>query len=112
MVLKRLSYALADGDTIRAVIKGSAINNDGSGKIGFTAPSVEGQADVIADALATAGISPDEISYVETHGTATQLGDPIEVAALAQVFNTASSRPARSGSTPVQRRTRFPLTRT
>jgi acyl transferase domain-containing protein len=92
-VLKRLTDALSDGDTIRAVIKGSAINNDGSGKIGFTAPSVEGQAEVIAEAQATAGISPDAISYVEAHGTATQLGDPIEVAALAQVFNTASSRP-------------------
>src|SRR5215213_9844606 len=93
VVLKRLNDALSDGDTIRAVIKGTAINNDGSGKIGFTAPSVEGQAEVITEALATAGISPDAISYVEAHGTATQLGDPIEVAALAQVFNTASSRP-------------------
>lgn len=93
VVLKRLTDALADGDTIRAVIKGTAVNNDGSGKIGFTAPSVEGQAEVIADAQAMAGISPDAISYVETHGTATQLGDPIEVAALVQVFNTASSRP-------------------
>lgn len=93
VVLKRLTDALSDGDTIRAVIKGTAINNDGSAKIGFTAPSVEGQAEVIAEAQASAGISPDEISYVETHGTATQLGDPIEVAALAQVFNTASSRP-------------------
>ena len=93
VVLKRLTDALSDGDTIRAIIRGTAINNDGSGKIGFTAPSVEGQAEVIAEAQAAAGISPDQISYVEAHGTATQLGDPIEVAALAQVFNTASSGP-------------------
>jgi acyl transferase domain-containing protein/acyl carrier protein len=87
VVLKRLSEALADGDNIRAVVKGSAINNDGSLKVGYTAPSVDGQAQVIALALATAGVEPETIGYIEAHGTATPLGDPIEIAALNQVFN-------------------------
>ena len=86
VLLKRLSKALEDGDQIRAVIKGSAINNDGANKVGFTAPSVTGQAAVIAEALGIAGIDPRDISYIETHGTGTALGDPIEVAALAEVF--------------------------
>nr|VFJ72077.1 MAG: Acyl transferase domain-containing protein [Candidatus Kentron sp. FW] len=86
VVLKRLSEALADGDTIHAVIKGSAINNDGSDKVGFTAPSVTGQALAIAEAQAMANVEPETISYVETHGTGTQLGDPIEIAALTQAF--------------------------
>ncbi|WNG47515.1 SDR family NAD(P)-dependent oxidoreductase [Archangium minus] len=86
VVLKRLSDALEQGDHIHAVIRGSAINNDGSSKVGFTAPSVEGQAQVISEALAMAGVEPDSIQYVEAHGTATPLGDPIEVAALNQVF--------------------------
>ncbi|HYO51822.1 type I polyketide synthase [Archangium sp.] len=86
VVLKRLSDALAQGDHIHAVIRGSAINNDGSSKVGFTAPSVDGQAHVITEALAVAGVEPDSIQYVEAHGTATPLGDPIEVAALNQVF--------------------------
>ena len=80
VVLKRLADALADGDAIRAVIQGSAINNDGSRKVGFTAPSVDGQARVIAAALAPPASSPTRISYVEAHGTGTPLGDPIEVA--------------------------------
>src|SRR6185295_8517063 len=82
VVLKRLADAIADGDTIRAVIKGSAINNDGSFKVGYTAPSVEGQANVIAEAQAIAGVDPETITYVETHGTGTEVGDPIEVEAL------------------------------
>jgi amino acid adenylation domain-containing protein len=86
VVLKRLSAAVADGDTIHAVIRGTAINNDGSGKIGYTAPSVEGQADVIARAHHAAGIEPSSVSYVEAHGTGTSLGDPIEMTALMQVF--------------------------
>lgn len=86
VALKRLADALADGDHIHAVIKGSAINNDGSAKVGFTAPSVDGQAAVVAEALAIAGIEADEIGYVETHGTATPMGDPIEVKALTQAF--------------------------
>lgn len=86
VVVKRLADALADGDTVHAVIKGTAINNDGHHKIGFTAPSTEGQASVIADALQVAGVEASTIGYVEAHGTGTPLGDPIEVAALAQVF--------------------------
>src|SRR5882672_9274835 len=82
VVLKRLSDALADGDCIRAVIKGCAINNDGALKIGYTAPSVDGQAEVIAMAQANAGVHPETISYVETHGTGTPMGDPIEIAGL------------------------------
>jgi acyl transferase domain-containing protein len=86
LVLKRLEDALAEGDTIHAVIKGSAINNDGSQKAGYTAPSIEGQAAVISEALHMAGVEASTIGYVETHGTGTVLGDPIEVAALTQAF--------------------------
>ena len=93
MLLKRLEDALRDGDPIHAVIKGSAINNDGAFKVGYTAPSVDGQAQVIAQALAVAGVPPETIGYVEAHGTGTDLGDPIEIAALAQAFG-----PLRSGS--------------
>lgn len=87
VVLKRLVDALADGDTIHAVIKGSAVNNDGALKIGYTAPSVDGQAEVVADALAMAGVSAESINYIEAHGTATALGDPVEFAALMQAFD-------------------------
>ncbi|MCS6844070.1 MAG: type I polyketide synthase, partial [Caldilineales bacterium] len=86
VVLKRLADALADGDTVYAVIRGTAANNDGSAKVGFTAPSVEGQAEVIANAQAIADVTPDTISYVEAHGTGTSLGDPIEIAALTEVW--------------------------
>jgi phthiocerol/phenolphthiocerol synthesis type-I polyketide synthase E len=86
VVLKRLSDALADGDPIHAVLRGSAWNNDGSMKVGYTAPSIEGQAEVIALAQAVAGVDPATISYVEGHGSGTPLGDPIEVAALTQAF--------------------------
>jgi amino acid adenylation domain-containing protein len=86
VVLKRLADALADGDRIEAVILGSAINNDGSSKVGYTAPSVGGQAAVITRALQVAGVSPETISYVEAHGTGTPLGDPIEITALTQAF--------------------------
>ena len=92
VVLKRLSEALADGDHIYAVIKGSAINNDGSLKVGFTAPSVEGQAAVISIAQSVAGVSPESISYVEAHGTGTQLGDPVEVEALTKAFRLGTER--------------------
>jgi acyl transferase domain-containing protein len=92
VVLKRMVDAIRDGDTIHAVIKGSAINNDGSDKVGFTAPSVNGQAEVIATAQAMAGVEPDSIGYIEAHGTATPLGDPIEVAALMQVFRASTQR--------------------
>ncbi|WP_309711534.1 non-ribosomal peptide synthetase/type I polyketide synthase [Armatimonas sp.] len=86
VVLKRLEDALRDNDTIHAVIRGAAINNDGADKAGFTAPSISGQADVIALAQALAGVSAEEISYIETHGTGTQLGDPIEIAGLTRAF--------------------------
>lgn len=86
VVLKRLEDALTDGDQIQAVIRGSAINNDGAAKVGYTAPSVEGQREVIAEALAIAGVHPETITYVETHGTGTALGDPIELTALTQAF--------------------------
>ncbi len=86
VVLRRLADAINDGDHIHAVIKGSAINNDGSGKMGYLAPSVDGQAQAIAEALALANVSPETISYVETHGTGTPVGDPIEIAALSQAF--------------------------
>ncbi len=87
VVLKRLADALADGDYIHAVVKGSAINNDGSAdKVGYTAPSVRGQSTVITEALAMANVSAETITYVETHGTGTRLGDPIEMAALTQAF--------------------------
>ncbi|HEU0052800.1 MAG TPA: type I polyketide synthase, partial [Longimicrobium sp.] len=92
VALKRMVDALADGDAVHAVIKGSAINNDGAGKVGFTAPSVEGQAKAIAEAVALAGIDPSDISYVETHGTGTPLGDPIEIAALKEVFAGAARK--------------------
>lgn len=92
VVLKRLEDALADGDTIHAVIRGSSVNNDGSQKVGFTAPSVDGQAEVIEAALAAAGVPPDSVTYIETHGTGTKLGDPIEIAALTKAFRDATSR--------------------
>jgi len=92
VVLKRLADALADGDTIHAVIKGSAINNDGSLKVSYTAPGVHGQSEVVMQALAHAGLSPEDISYVEAHGTATELGDPIEVASLTRAFRSQTRR--------------------
>jgi amino acid adenylation domain-containing protein len=90
--LKRLSDALEDGDPIYAVIKGSAINNDGNMKIGYTAPSETGQMEVIAKAQAAAGVTPDDITYIEAHGTGTILGDPIEVRALTEVFREQTDR--------------------
>lgn len=92
VVLKRLEDAIADRDPIRAVILGAAINNDGSDKMGFSAPSIDGQAEVIAMAQARAEVDPETITYVEAHGTATPLGDPIEVAALTHVFRAGTSK--------------------
>lgn len=86
VVLKRLSDALADGDHVRAIVLGNAVNNDGATKVGFTAPSTDGQAAVIAQALGIAAVDPRTITYVEAHGTGTQLGDPIEVAALSTAY--------------------------
>ncbi len=87
VVLKRLADAIKDEDQIYAVIRGSAINSDGNRKVGFTAPSIEGQADCIRKALVMAAVEPETVSYVEAHGTGTRLGDPIELAALNLAFN-------------------------
>ncbi len=92
VVLKRAKEAIADGDTIRALIKGSAVNNDGAVKVGFTAPSVAGQAAVISEALANAGVEPDTIGYVEAHGTGTPLGDPIEIRALTKAYRARTAQ--------------------
>ena len=90
VVLKRLTEAIADRDNIYAVIKGYGLNNDGSGKLSFMAPSVSGQAEVILAAQAMAGVEADSISYIEAHGTGTPLGDPIEIAGLTQAFRTTT----------------------
>lgn len=90
VLLKRLVDAIADRDPIRAVIRGAAINNDGAAKIGFTAPSAQGQAEVVAMAQQMGEVDPRTIGYVEAHGTGTQLGDPIEVSALTEVFRAAT----------------------
>jgi acyl transferase domain-containing protein len=92
VVLKRLADALSDGDTIHAIIKGSAANNDGSLKVGYTAPSVEGQSAVIEEALSMAMVEPETITYVEAHGTATPLGDPVEIAALTEAFRKSTGK--------------------
>jgi len=94
VALKRLADALSDGDTIHAVIKGSAMNNDGAAKVGYTAPSIDGQAAVISAAQAIAGVGAGTIDYVEAHGTGTTLGDPIEMAALTQAFRVDTDRKA------------------
>jgi len=86
VLLKRLDDALADGDSIVAVIKGSAINNDGAAKIGYTAPGIEGQTEVVYRAQAVAGVDPETISYIEAHGTGTPLGDPAEITGLTHAF--------------------------
>ncbi|WP_410641074.1 SDR family NAD(P)-dependent oxidoreductase [Amycolatopsis sp. lyj-346] len=91
VVLRRLADALASGDHVHAVLLGSAVANDGARRAGFTAPSAEGQARTIAEALAVAGVDPAEVSYVEGHGTGTVLGDPIEVQALRRVFGPAGA---------------------
>lgn len=86
VVLKRIQDARADGDRIIALIKGSAVNNDGANKVGYTAPRIEGQAKVIVAAQAAGDVDPRSIAYVEAHGTATPMGDPIELAALTRAF--------------------------
>ncbi len=94
VVLKRLAEALEDGDPVIAVIKGVALNNDGAQRVSFGAPGVEGQSEVISLAHAVAGVDADSIAYVEAHGTATPLGDPIEVAALTRAFRRTTARTA------------------
>ncbi|MBT8423229.1 MAG: SDR family NAD(P)-dependent oxidoreductase, partial [Gammaproteobacteria bacterium] len=86
VVLRRLADAIEDGDHVHAVIKGSAVNNDGSGKVGYLAPSVDGQAAAVAEALAVADVDAESVTYIECHGTATPVGDPIEITALSQAF--------------------------
>ncbi|PZO15512.1 MAG: hypothetical protein DCF25_13595 [Leptolyngbya foveolarum] len=98
VVLKRLEDAIAAGDPIYAVIRGAAMNNDGADKVGYTAPSVTGQANAIEEALAIAAVPSETLSYVETHGTGTTLGDPIEIAALTQAFNTSKRQFCAVGS--------------
>ena len=98
VLLKRLEDALRDRDHIYAVIKGSAINNDGVQKAGFTAPSINGQARVIKAALEMAEVEPESIGYIETHGTATELGDSVEIRALTLAFNTDKRQYCRIGS--------------
>ncbi|WFB49457.1 non-ribosomal peptide synthetase/type I polyketide synthase [Vibrio coralliilyticus] len=93
VVLKRLDDAIEAGDNILAVLRGSAINNDGQDKVGFTAPSVNGQSQVLADALHLADVQPDEVEMIETHGTGTKLGDPIEVTAIKNAYSRSSGAP-------------------
>ena len=92
VVLKLLTDAVRAGDYIYAVIKGSAVNNDGHAKAGFTAPSIVGQALVISEAIANAGVDPETIGYVEAHGTGTKIGDPVEIAGLVQAFGSCADR--------------------
>jgi amino acid adenylation domain-containing protein len=92
VLLKRLEEAMRDGDQIYAVIRGFGVNNDGSTKVGYTAPSVEGQARVIALAQEAAGVDPETIGYIEAHGTGTPLGDPIELAGLTQAFRARTQK--------------------
>lgn len=94
VVLRRLDDAVANGDHVLAVIRGTAINNDGSAKNGFSAPSVSGQVDCITRAMHMAGVKPSELSYVEAHATGTSAGDPIELAALEQAWNALEAGPA------------------
>ncbi len=99
VVLRRLADALDDGDPVLAVIKGSAVNNDGARKVSYLAPSVDGHAEVVREALAVAGIDPADIQLIETHGTGTALGDPIEFAALSEAFAGVPAGVCRLGST-------------
>jgi phthiocerol/phenolphthiocerol synthesis type-I polyketide synthase E len=92
VTLKRLEDAVADRDNIWAVIKGFAVNNDGCNKVSYAAPSVDAQAQVVAQAMAAAGVHPETISYIETHGTGTNLGDPIEMTALTQAFRASTDK--------------------
>jgi len=97
VVLKRLSDAIEQGDTIHAVVLGGAVNNDGARKVGYAAPSVDGQIEVLYDAYHLADVSPASIGYVEAHGTGTAIGDPIELAALDEVFAAAGAQPGTVG---------------
>lgn len=98
LVLKRTEDALRDGDAIVALVRGFAVNNDGARKVGYAAPSVEGQAEVLAEALAMAGIDADSVGYIEAHGTGTPVGDPIEFAALSRVYGAQGPKRCALGS--------------
>lgn len=98
VVLKRLADALADGDTVWAVVRGSAVGNDGADRAGYPAPGVSGQAAVLAEALAVADVEPAEVSYLEAHGTGTRMGDPIELSAVAQAYAADGAQPLTIGS--------------
>src|SRR5450830_251314 len=104
VLLKPLEQAQADGDNVLAVIRGSAVNNDGGRKVGYAAPGVDGQAAVIASALKQAGLEPGDIDYIEAHGTGTELGDPVEVAAITRVFGSRRRRPDQDDSGLAARR--------
>lgn len=97
VVLRRLADALAAKDRIWGVIQGSALNNDGRDRVGYTAPGPAGQAEVIRGALQVAGLGPEQLSYVEAHGTGTSLGDPIEIEALTQALRSPATRPGACG---------------
>ncbi|MFB4300564.1 amino acid adenylation domain-containing protein [Actinomadura sp. NTSP31] len=99
VVLKRLRDALADGDTIRAIVLGSAVNNDGADKVSFSAPSVSGQKSLVLAAMKAAGVHPRDVGYIEAHGTGTMLGDPIEITGLAEAYAEAGG--AAPGSCPI-----------
>jgi acyl transferase domain-containing protein len=92
VVLKRAADAVADGDDVLAIVRGSAINNDGGARIGYTAPGTRGQSKVVTEALAVAGVPADTVTYIEAHGTGTSLGDPIEITALQQAFSAQTQR--------------------
>ncbi|MCE9606886.1 MAG: SDR family NAD(P)-dependent oxidoreductase [Planctomycetia bacterium] len=92
IALRRLEDALRDGDRVLAIVKGSAVNNDGAGKVGYFAPSVEGQSAAMAEAMAVADVPADSIGYVECHGTGTPIGDPIEIAALTHAYRQSTDR--------------------
>jgi acyl transferase domain-containing protein len=98
VVLKRLDDAIADGDRVAAVVLGSAVNNDGAQKASFSAPSVVGQTAVVMEAMVLAGVTPRDVGYIEAHATGTALGDPVEVAALAEAFSRLEKRPLAAGS--------------
>jgi acyl transferase domain-containing protein/thioesterase domain-containing protein len=94
VVLRRLKDAIEDGDTVYAVVKGSAVNNDGGRKVGYLAPSVDGQAEAVAEALHISGVSAETVSYIECHGTGTPVGDPIEVTGLTHAFRSFTDKSA------------------
>ncbi|WP_340539817.1 type I polyketide synthase [Nocardioides sp. GXZ039] len=98
VTLKRAEEAIADGDVIHALVLGSAVNNDGRARVGYTAPGVDGESEVIEQALGVAGVKPETVGYVECHATGTSLGDSIEIAALNRVFGTARDEPCVLGT--------------